>query len=190
MAVVRRGGALAVAATFLAALTLAGVAFVAAFDRDQLFKLLGKDATLTGRTRIWGAALEEIRKAPLLGYGYQAVWQDADRWAPLAWITKHAKFKAEHAHNSWIETLLGLGYVGLTAFALVMLEAWLRTVKMVYTSRGAWLALPFLAVYSLQSLTESAAYVYNDFTWVIFTALLVRAAASPRNPASTDCASA
>lgn len=180
VAMVRRGGAAAVAATFLMVTVFAGLAFLVAFDRGQLIALLGKDATLTGRTRIWEGAMVEIHKSPMLGYGYQAVWSDADRWAPLAWITKIAKFKAEHAHNSWIETWLGLGYVGLAAWTLVMGETWLRTMRMVYGGRGAWLALPFLAVYTLQSLTESAAYLYNDVTWVIFTAILVRAAAPPR----------
>ena len=190
VAVVRRGGALAVAATFLAVVGLSGLLFLVAFDRDLLFKALGKDATLTGRTRIWSAALVEIRKRPLLGYGYQAVWQTEGPWSPLAWIVKHAKFRAEHAHNGWIETWLGLGYVGLAAWGAVFLEMWARTVAAVYTGRGGWLALPFLAVFSLQTLTESAVYIYNDFTWVIFTAILVRLALGRDRSADADAEAA
>ena len=46
----------------------------------------------------------------------------------------------------------------------------------VYRDKGAYLALPFLVVYSLMSLTESIAVTYNDFRWVIFTAIAVKLA--------------
>ena len=44
---------------------------VAAF----LLDLMGKDATLTGRTLLWAHALQLIPQHPLLGYGYQAFWR-------------------------------------------------------------------------------------------------------------------
>ena len=173
---VRRGGPPAVLAVFGGVTGLAALAFVGVFAREQAFGVLGKDATLTGRTAIWGAAELEIAKQPWLGYGYQSVWATDDRWTPLGWIVKHAKFRAYHAHNSWIDTALGLGRVGLAAWGAVFVEFWLRSLWAVGTSRGAWLALPFLVIYSVQSLTESIAYIYNDFTWVIFVALLTRLA--------------
>ncbi len=178
---VRRGGPPAVLAVFGGVTVLAVLAFVAVFAREQAFRVLGKDATLTGRTAIWGAASLEIAKKPWLGYGYQAVWATEDRWTPLGWIVKHAKFRAYHAHNSWVETELGLGRVGLIAWGALFLEFWLRSLWAVAASRGAWLALPFLVIYSVQSLTESIAYIYNDFTWVIFVALVTRLAL-PRAP--------
>ena len=45
-----------------------------------------------------------------------------------------------------------------------------------YRSRGAYLALPFFVIFSLTSLTESIAVVYNDMRWVIFVALAVKLA--------------
>ena len=56
----------------LGALSVAAVMIVA--TPDLLFSLLGKDATLTGRTGIWSAVIDSIAKRPLLGYGYQAFW--------------------------------------------------------------------------------------------------------------------
>lgn len=173
---VRRGGPASVLAVFGAVTAIAALVFVAVFAREQVFKVLGKDATLTGRTAIWSAAELEMAKNPLLGYGYQAVWATDDRWTPYAWIQKHANFKPQHAHNGWVETALGLGRVGLVVWGAVFLEFWARTAWAVFSSRGAWLALPFLIAYSVQSLTESTAYIYNDFTWVIFVALMTRLA--------------
>ena len=184
---VRRGGPVSVLAVFGAVTAIAALVFVSVFAREQVFKVLGKDATLTGRTAIWSAAELEIAKNPLLGYGYQAVWASDDRWTPYAWIMKHSHFKPQHAHNGWIETRLGLGLVGLAAWTAVFLEFWGRTIWAVFASRGAWLALPFLVTYSVQTLTESTAYIYNDFTWVIFVALLTRLALPrPAGDTATD----
>ena len=38
----------------------------------------------------------------------------------------------------------------------------------------ALLALPFVLVYGLVTLTESIAVVYNDFRWVMFVAVAVK----------------
>ena len=41
---------------------------------EPLFQVLGRDATLTGRTRIWTTLLPIIADHPILGYGYAAFW--------------------------------------------------------------------------------------------------------------------
>ena len=46
--------------------------------------------------------------------------------------------------------------------------------------RGAMLAFPFLVVFTLVSLTESIAVVYNDFRWVLFVSLAAKLAFSDR----------
>ena len=43
---------------------------------DVLLGLIGKDATLTGRTDIWDALFRSIKEKPLLGYGYGVYWLD------------------------------------------------------------------------------------------------------------------
>jgi len=150
---------------------------------DVFFALLGKDATLTGRTKIWAAVIRLISQRPWIGYGYQAVWTDTSGWGPLAWIVKDAGFKPEHAHNSWLEQWLGMGVFGLAAWALYYLTTLFRAIWAVFTSKGALLAFPFLIVFSLMSLTESVAVIYNDLRWVIFVALSIRLALPDRNGA-------
>jgi O-antigen ligase len=144
------------------------------------FAVLGKDATLTGRTNIWQGVLYEIHKRPLLGYGYGAVWDDRSGWGPVYWITKIAGFRAAHAHNSWLEQWLGLGIVGLIAWSLYFVQTLILAVIAVYRDKGAYLALPFILVYGLVALTESIAVVYNDFRWVMFVAVAVKLAYSDR----------
>jgi len=176
VALVRRGPAMGVATTWLAVLGIAMIAGVALFASDAFLGLLGKDATLTGRTKIWAAILRRIAERPWTGYGYGAVWNEEGAWGPLAWIVKDAGFTPHHAHNSWLEQWLGMGLGGLVLFALTYLQTLVSAIVAVYRDKGAYLALPFLVVYSLMSLTESIAVTYNDFRWVIFTAIAVKLA--------------
>ncbi len=173
----RRGGAIAVLAVYAAVVGLSALAAGIYLAPDVFFTLLGKDATLTGRTKIWSAIARLIQDRPWTGYGYAAVWTDTSGWGPLAWIIKWAGFKPQHAHNSWLEQWLGLGVFGLAAWALYYLTTLFRAIWAVFATRGALLALPFLIVFTLMSLTESMALIYNDLRWVIFVSLSIRLAA-------------
>ncbi|WP_342745851.1 O-antigen ligase [Caulobacter mirabilis] len=179
--VCRRGPATGVAATWAAVLgagLLAGFVLVAS---DVFLGLLGKDATLTGRTKIWAAVMRQIEERPWTGFGYAAVWDDKSGWGPLAWITRDAGFKAQHAHNSWLEQWLGMGLGGLIAWGLFYLQTLGAALVAVFREKGAYLALPFLVIYSLVSLTESIAVSYNDMRWAIFVALAVKLAWGDRD---------
>lgn len=156
---------------------LAGFLLVAS---DVFFAILGKDATLTGRTQIWSAVMRQIEERPWLGYGYAAVWDNKSGWGPFAWITKDAGFAPHHAHNSWIEQWLGMGILGLAAWGLFYLQTLALTLIAIFRERGALLVFPFLVVYSLVSLTESIAVVYNDFRWALFVAFAAKLAFSDR----------
>lgn len=174
--VVRRGPVSGVAATWAAVLGAGLLAAFLLFAADVFLELLGKDATLTGRTKIWEAVMRQIWERPLTGYGFAAVWDDKSGWGPLAWITKDAGFKAQHAHNSWLEQWLGMGLFGLAAWGLFYVQTLTATLVAVFRDKGAYLALPFMVIYSLVSLTESIAVSYNDLRWVIFVALAVKLA--------------
>lgn len=171
---VQRGRAIGVAATWLGVVAVLLIAIGLLFGADAFFAILGKDATLTGRTKIWSGIMRQITEHPWLGYGYGAVWNDQSGRGPLAWITHDAGFRAQHAHNSWLEQWLGMGIVGLSAWALFYLQTLAAAIVAVFRERGAYAAFPFLIVYSLMSLTESIAVTYNDLRWVMFVAFAVK----------------
>ncbi|KRA57806.1 O-antigen polymerase [Caulobacter sp. Root655] len=175
--VARRGPAAGAAATWVGVTGIVLLTAFILFAADVFFAILGKDATLTGRTKIWAAVMREVQDRPWLGYGYQAVWGDKSGWGPFAWISKNAGFQAQHAHNSWLEQWLGMGLVGLIAWGLFYLQTMTLAVIAVFRDRGgALLAFPFLVVYSLVALTESIAVTYNDFRWVLFVAFATKLA--------------
>jgi exopolysaccharide production protein ExoQ len=84
---------------------------------DLLFSLLGKDATLTGRTGIWSAAIDSIAKRPLLGYGYQAFWLGLQGESyrvilAVSWLLAQAQ-------NGFLDVTLEMGVAGLAIVLLV-----------------------------------------------------------------------
>lgn len=173
---VRRGPAAGVAAAWAAVAGLALIGAVAFFASDLVFGLLGKDATLTGRTQIWAAVMRQIDQRPWLGFGYAAIWDETGNWGPLAWIVHDAGFKPHHAHNAWLEQWLAIGVPGLAAWAALFGQTLIANIVALFRDKGAYLALPFFVVFALTSLTESIAVQYNDMRWVIFVALAVKLA--------------
>jgi O-antigen ligase len=176
----RRPAAVSIAATFAAVTGLVGLGIGLLWAPDAFLALLGKDETLTGRTVIWTSVLRIIRQRPWTGYGYGSIWTDESGWGPLAWIIKWSHFRPRHAHNSWLETWLALGYPGLLLWGSVFILTCALTLAAAYRRPCGYFALPFLVFYGLTTLTESVAFIYNDLYWVIFAAVAFKLAAGDR----------
>lgn len=97
------------AAMFLIALFgIVGVWLAA--NADAALTAFGGDATLTGRTDIWQAALDSARTHPLLGHGYDAFWGGFG--SPGGELWSRLGDAPQHSHNGFLDVLLGLGIVG------------------------------------------------------------------------------
>jgi exopolysaccharide production protein ExoQ len=88
--------------------------------------------TLTGRTDLWKALLLYIDKRPLLGYGYDAFWT-ADH---VEAVTLDQGWLVSHAHNSYIETALNLGWLGMGAFVVSVFAGIWVAARRVLASRA------------------------------------------------------
>jgi exopolysaccharide production protein ExoQ len=85
----------------------------------EILQLMGKDATLSGRTTIWKAVFSSIFKSPWVGYGYDAFWIGFKGEAVhLAIATGDPGLG--NAENGVLQLWLELGIVGLfILFALL-----------------------------------------------------------------------
>lgn len=95
-------------------------ALIAWFRTD----VLGKDATLTGRTELWEIADKLVSERPLLGHGYFAFWRLGNPEAEAIWrnfgVGRGGGF---NFHNEIVEFSVGLGQVGvglLVALCLIV----------------------------------------------------------------------
>lgn len=174
---VRRGPAMGVAMAWTAVVGVMLAVAIGIFAADAVFEILGKDATLTGRTEIWEGIIRVMEGHAWTGFGYGAIWDGESPFDPLAWITYYANFRAGHAHNGWMEIWINVGFLGVIAFGLWFIETWFRTIWTTFAGgQGAWVALPFMAAYSIAMLTESITLTWHDMRWVLFTMVAVKLA--------------
>lgn len=115
------------ALTVIVALVAAAYVGAVLAGNAEIFELfitrvLGKDATLTGRTFLWGKALELISLEPLLGRGFNAFWRHDSLEAEALWRLFHIPNRGGfHFHNTYLEILVGLGYLGFVIFVATLL---------------------------------------------------------------------
>ena len=92
---------------------------------DQLLKLFpelfGKDLTFTGRTAIWEYVWSEIQKRPILGYGFGTYW--------IMGSSRLDVFKINQSHNSYLEIMLQLGFIGITILLFIVISFLYRAIK-------------------------------------------------------------
>jgi len=90
---------------------------------DLMLGAFGKDATLTGRTYLWAEGLAAAWQSPIFGTGYQAYWvqgfSEAERLWEEFYIGSRSGF---HFHNTYVEVLVELGFVGLALLGLIVLR--------------------------------------------------------------------
>ena len=148
------------------------------FASDLIFALLGRDASLTGRTDIWITLVDYIEQRPLFGYGYGAFW--APESVPGNWVRETLQWDAPTAHNGWLEVAIALGLVGLVLLSLDFIQ---NTVRAVLAAIHTWtglFALAFLGQFFLFSLSESASLQQNSIVWLIYVALAAKLSMRPK----------
>jgi O-antigen ligase len=138
-----------------------------------LFGLLGKDATLTGRTLLWKLALYAVRQNPWIGYGYRAFWLGKD-YGPAAEYMGHYASYLSSSHNGYIDLLLDTGVVGAVLVVLVFAVIFRRLLVNLASSvsRDPYLLWPlvFLVILLLRNFVEADLLVQNNLAWVFVAA--------------------
>ncbi|SFK72434.1 O-antigen ligase [Caulobacter sp. UNC279MFTsu5.1] len=172
LAAMRRGPATAVIVVWLGVTVAVTAAMVMWLAPELLFKALGKDPSLTGRTDIWAALLRQSAKHPLTGYGYGVFWTLDS--VPANWIRKETGWLVPSAHNGWLDILAQLGWIGVGLCALVLggplLVALFRFRRV---QDGYWATL-FLAIFLMTTFSESFILERNGIVWALACAAVTR----------------
>jgi O-antigen ligase len=122
----RRGGLTRILGTSLAVL-LGGSALALTLFTNLLLEILGKNATLTGRTELWPLVVDKVYERPIAGWGYAAFWGAANPVAKgiseeLGWVT----LNIASAHNGLLEMLVEVGLIGTILISVIFLRSvWL-----------------------------------------------------------------
>jgi O-antigen ligase len=146
--------------------TLCTAALLVSTDRDVALGMVGKDATLTGRTEIWAAVMDRIAERPLLGYGYGAFWLRGS--GPGEWVRQAIRWETPHSHNGYLDVAADLGLLGLSILIGALVHAWYRAWQRWRPELGAsedWPLALLLCVLLIDAVQSPLAS--SDFVWVL-----------------------
>ena len=141
--------------------------------RSQLFAIIGKDDTLTGRTLIWTFAMDGIRQRPWLGHGYAVFWRQS-----LVGQIMPVGLAATHAHDGYLDVLLDCGIVGMVLVGLMLLLYSRNTLRRLFNQAEALsdftrFAFMFLCIFVTMNLTESNLLREHTVLWLPFVSIYV-----------------
>ena len=143
------------AVVHLLVLAVLGTAVTALFfdPGGGMLGALGKDATLTGRTEIWGLVLG-LHTNPLVGTGFESFWL-GPRLLKMRTALPH--FPVNEAHNGYLEVYLNLGWVGICFLALLLVTGYKKIISGIRRNPvNASLFLGFVLCTLFNSFTEAA----------------------------------
>jgi exopolysaccharide production protein ExoQ len=136
---------------------------------EYILALVGKDSSLTGRTSIWLALLPTIEDNLVLGVGYSAFWPNAGQYFQDYWLTE-----LNHAHNTYIELVVDLGFAGFILCMSFLLVAYRALFKdMMARLPQANIIFTLWTVIFIIGFSGKVVFVPNSGLWVLMIALLV-----------------
>jgi len=133
---------------------------------------MGRDATLTGRTGLWGDIFAIASKSPILGVGYGAFWvgpKGYDLYPLPNWSKVTPRWRPNQGHNGYIDIYVELGLVGVLLIGGVIATAFRKIGQMLHTDfEYGRLSLTFLAIILLNNATESSLLKATHSLWFLF----------------------
>lgn len=123
------------------------------FFSTWLFDLFDKDATFTGRTKIWERSIEYIKEKPYLGYGLEP---------SEIRIIKMNNISALNCHNMLLEILYDGGIILFIIFSVF----WIRLCGYVddFSKKNNQILKSVIIAYLIELLTE--VFVFEVLLWI------------------------
>lgn len=141
----------------------------------ELLTGLGKDTTLTGRTPLWGAAIEKLMQSPLFGYGLGSFWAPKSRYAVEVGLAIETGWIPTNAHNGLLDLGLDTGLIGISLFLISYFTTLTQALKRAYVTQNSenlW-ALAYLCYLAMINVTESRLLSQNNLCWVLYVSLVL-----------------
>ena len=149
----------------------AGIYCILAFP-EPIFQILGRDATLTGRTDLWTMLLPVIANRPILGYGYGAFWTSLNPEVLSVWMGT-GRHQIPVADNGYIELWLSLGALGVCTFIYVFARSFRCAIDYIRSDAGSiglW-PMAYLCIFAADNMCESALLTRGTFPFLVFAIL-------------------
>jgi len=145
--------------------TLLSIASLALFLNagSDVVQMMGRDPTLTGRTKIWSLVLS-LSGNPLFGTGFESFWLGTR----LQKVWNIYWFHLNEAHNGYLEVFLNLGWLGIAIFAVAIMMGYRDIVRSFQSDPDmARLRLTYFVTGMAYSLTEAGFRMMSP-AWIFF----------------------
>lgn len=163
--------------------TIAGlfclIFFTLAANLDAFLGLFKRSSSLTGRIPMWEVLFQKyITSRPILGYGFSAFWEQNG-------ITKevqsyvHWYYPVLAADNGFIDTLLGLGIIGVILLISILVISFFRSFKNAIHSRELAGFFPVFLLVHIIIVNMSLSYFLDNECFVWFLLILVTFMSTP-----------
>ena len=152
-----------------------------------LLEALGRDPTLTGRTILWDWGHQAVAERPVLGWGFGAYFRSPYGELPSLYVPQFFQYEIAHYHNSYIQTAVDLGIIGLLILVLVLLYTFGKAYAHASTGdadTGVGL-LMMLLIFLIASPTEFLFLNHNHFGTFALFSIFFSLAALNRTPRHT-----
>ena len=157
--------------------------FVIASSWEIILESMGRDLTLTGRTEIWGSALQQLLDGnPWLGFGRGTFWAPNSTFARIAGAAVSHKYIPPNGHNGYLDLALEIGCIGLAFFLISLVVAYRHAIKRSFVSstpKDLW-PLAFLSWLIAYNFTESTLLNKPNLTWPLYMTVVLCAMPSGR----------
>jgi exopolysaccharide production protein ExoQ len=140
-------------------LTVVLLSLLLLLNWTELFTLLGKNTTFTGRTFIWGEYWALIEQHMFIGHGYGAYPETLTEWLKLG------------PHSGYIELMYYTGLIGVAIMLMIVglaIKNWWNIVKYKKMVFEAGFLLSFLAVFLSLNITETYMLNRSGLFWPLF----------------------
>ena len=146
---------------------------------DSILALLGKDATLTGRSVLWDYAKLAIPQNPVLGMGFLAYWDSPMTTA--AGLQYEMQQELRMFHNVYIEITVALGFVGASLFVATFAQQIYRAILFFVGQQNFLSAFPFvfLVWVSMLSMSENPVFGVLPMQFLLATIVVASFARPP-----------
>ncbi len=150
------------------------VVMIGRFDPvTPVLALLGKDATLSGRTVLWQMGREAFLARPLLGFGADGFWQYLPNQPAIEVVRRLYGETIIGFHNLVVEMLVALGPLGLVAHLTIGAVGTARAIRCFRAERdplAIWALVMIVALY-VQAMVAPLAYAPHTISYITLVVL-------------------
>jgi O-antigen ligase len=153
---------------------------VVIFGWTAILEALGRDPTLTGRTKLWQWAIALNQDRPWLGAGYRAFWIDANTKYFFEYFNWNVDLDGnrsdtfagpEHSHSGYVDMYVEFGRVGVAVLGVTIMASLIALRRAIVRGSQAIgfifaVILSFLLIYAI---TERSFLQRSEDLWFLFT---------------------